>query len=385
MDVTNNIQGARVGSALLTTMLLTAPGLVDAATLPISPGSPMELIKSLGRELGRIAQTTGSWKEQQLAEQKTALEMRKLIATEPAHKSLVERDGDMSPLMYAAMSGYADVVEALLTSQLVRQDIDAQDSVGASAWALTQYSWATAAWSCNPGFLSSADPFQWVPRLMGTTYYFLAPENPFQRTRQALARAGAKQDLGQAKKAWLARCPVSDSDLQARVRVSDDILMTLTQDGRRRLMQFEMDLKTQAMRNVPPGQSSIQQTPQPLASSTPFVTVTPAPPPRPVPTPRPVISPPLPTPGHVAAQSVCQVMPEVVKPPTWYDGEAVLHAMAEVVDGRIADVKVNIRSWSDLSPSKLPDLRLAVMAAVRRYECAGSHSIERVFEFKGSR
>lgn len=341
-------------------------------------------IRDLNRELGRLAQSSGQWEVLRAAEQRTADHIRAAIAAKPDDAQWADAPRGMTPLMSAAMSGYPLVVEALLTSPRARAQIEAEarGAGGATAWGLSNFSWMTAAWSCHAGFLNADDPFQAASRLINTGYFLMAPENPYQQLRQMLVMAGAKADLERAKKAWLTMCPTSDAALKERVRASDDLLLTLTHDGRARLMRFESELRSAAANVVTPAPTSgdwaIRPAPPPHAVAPPAQSL-------PVPSPPGATaagSPLVPT-TYVPAESVCDVAPEQAMP-----SQAIGVRQARVrvrVRAMATDGRITIREVTMLDPHPGGSYDLGgyleeARATVRRYRCRGTHAIEKTFE-----
>lgn len=167
-----------------------------------------------------------------------AAKVRERVIADPEHPSLVDKtEGGSTVLMHASLHGYALVVEALLESPAVRRELEASNSTGATAWTLSNFAWKQAAWVCAPNIL--ADPFAAAQNVILSFYYVKAPENQYARIRSALARAGARQDLEAAKKAWLANCPPARPEVIARVKVSEDLLRTLLLEADVSLASFQ--------------------------------------------------------------------------------------------------------------------------------------------------
>lgn len=221
-----------------------AAGLLFTSPICTAQSAPAESVRdwmdSLSGPINRISQTTGDWAQQRQIEERVAAKVRERIKADPEHPGLVDKTkGGSTVLMHASLNGYALVVEALLESPAVRRELEASNSTGATAWILSNFAWKQAAWVCAPSILDHDNPFSAAQYIIQSQYYTKAPESPYVRIRNALAGAGARQDLQAAKNAWLANCPPAKPEVIARVRASEDLLQSLLLEADASLANFQ--------------------------------------------------------------------------------------------------------------------------------------------------
>lgn len=151
---------------------------------------------------------TDDWGPQHAAEADVARKISELVATRPGAPELTARNlQGRTPLLRAALWGYASVVDALLADASVRAAIDTADFGGLTAWMAGQYAQPLTLASCHPQVLITEAVGLWGPNLRRIAYFSTQSPTPFDRIRTALARAGAKPDIEAAKRIWLNACP----------------------------------------------------------------------------------------------------------------------------------------------------------------------------------
>lgn len=237
-------------SVLLAFALLT----LQTATFASSSANPIKAeILKFRNHVGWTMQVTGDVVALDAAEALVASRIKTYIETNPDSNFLVEATPNgQTPLIEAATLGFAQIVEALLTSRRVVSKIDAVDTFDVSAWTAANMSFYQTLWSCSPSILTKNEFMAWVPRLQYAAYLASAPQNRFQSIRIKLVAAGAKQDIEQAKRVWLSMCTSSDRYVQEQIKNSDDVLLTLLHDSQLRFARFQIELqKTSDISNRP--------------------------------------------------------------------------------------------------------------------------------------
>lgn len=186
---------------------------------------PLTVINSLADRIYALGETTGDVTEMIAAEVKAAEEIRLYLVTSSGKEAIFKGKDGRSPLLSAAYMGYPNVVEALLTSKLVREHIDDADETGLTPWIAAVMSMRQSLWSCNPSTFD--DPFRFVPLLVTQPYYRSNPIAPYKKVRVLLEQAGARFSMEQAKDVWLSKCKHQSAEGRANVQSSTDIQETV--------------------------------------------------------------------------------------------------------------------------------------------------------------
>jgi hypothetical protein len=228
-------------------------GIVDRVRAAEPPSeTPRQIIDALAQRLYAIGETTVSLAEALEAE-KTASNKIRAYAAGLSHDGLVEPDaGGQTPLIAAAFNGFPEVVTALLESQAVRQQIDARDSRGASAWIYANMALRESLSACNPSTLKNV--FAWEPLMVTQYFYAHAPENPYRAVRRALESKGAKGTPAEAKKFWVDQCKNEDVGTKEKIEGSGDVLDTAVAVGIDTLSRFLIELQQKAPGVAAPNQ-----------------------------------------------------------------------------------------------------------------------------------
>ncbi|PZP36766.1 MAG: hypothetical protein DI603_02075 [Roseateles depolymerans] len=333
--------------------------------------SPDLSVQDQVRSLGAATQANadGNWDSQRNAEKKVAATISALIAKAPGQPALTARD-DLwrTPLINAALWGYADVVAALLADDSVRASINEVDGQGLSAWMAAQMAQPLTLASCHPQMLVREAVGLWGPNLQRMAYFSPSSGLAFARIRAMLGAAGAKPDLDAAKAQWNQRCPGQAEATVAAVAASEDLLQTLLQDSGGQITAF-LNAQKETPKSVVPKVAPPQPTLPRLKLSLPLSLAQTA------------IS---------AGQSamVCAAMPKpdaaVLEGLQLASGSAkfLYETTTEVRDGRPVAVRLDLKESSDrMPPASHMRLRAAVYQALGSYRCPGDHIFVQEFQF----
>ncbi len=324
------------------------------------------------RSLGALTQATadGQWDSQRNAEKKAADAISALIAKAPGQPALTARDELWrTPLINAALWGYADVVAALLADDSVRAAINETDGQGLSAWMAAQMAQPLTLASCHPQMLVREAVGLWGPNLQRMAYFSPPSGLAFARIREMLGAVGAKPDLDAAKAQWNQRCPGQAEATAAAVAASEDLLQTLLQDSGAQITSFlnaQKETPKTVVPKVAPPQATLARLkvrgPESLVQAT--------------------IEP-----GRPAM--VCSAMP---KPDTAVleglesisgRGTFLYETTTEVRDGRPVAVRLELKERSErMTPASQMRLRAAVYQALGGYRCPGDHIFVQEFQFE---
>lgn len=204
--------------------------------------TPHKIISALQQRMYAIGETTGSKTNFDGAEQNAVNEL-KVYAENGDKKALIEKDKNgNTPLMAAALMGYSNVVSELLKSTIVRHSINEKSSKGGSAWLYANMAYRQSAWVCNPKVFQNI--FALIPMLVTQEYYVKAQENPYKRIRTLLEKAGASDDLDQAKEFWNNTCLNQSDSTRKKIDSSNDVLETALTEGKISLEKFMLEMKT---------------------------------------------------------------------------------------------------------------------------------------------
>jgi hypothetical protein len=331
--------------------------------------TPRQLIARLG--LDTRADDSRQWTRQREAEAQVARQLRALGQDRPGDAGLVETDAlGRTPLMEAAVNGYADVVESLLTDSRVRAGIDDTDRFGATAWALSQFARPVTLIACHPQMYTRERLPLLRPYTQRVGYFRDGASTRFERIGQQLLGAGARPDPAAAKAAWLAQCPGAEAGLRQRLAASDDLSQLLWAHTYERLEQFKQDMAN---------------TPARLTSA---------------PLPRPVWPSneagdswqqrwPRAWPARAQAQPgidpqavvICSRMAKPTMPHITWRGDAVFRLVAEFQAGAVTVADIRLVSGR-MEPRVEALLQATLIHMLASYECAGDHIIEQELRFK---
>ncbi|MEJ1160706.1 ankyrin repeat domain-containing protein [Prosthecomicrobium sp. N25] len=214
--------------AALTALGLAAAVPLRAAEVP----TPQAVLDGLADRLYVIGETTGRESEFFAAVGTARRDLRAAIAAHGGGAAIAKTEpGGMTLLMQAAYAGHAEIVEELLTHQAVVAAIDATNEDGLSAWDFANFAIQETIWACNATVF--ADPFKYVPRYVQQPYYRGGAERPYAGTRRLLEAAGARADMAEARRKWLATCRFADAETRRKVAAGGDLLLTVEAEGAR--------------------------------------------------------------------------------------------------------------------------------------------------------
>ncbi len=298
---------------------------------------------------------TDDWGPQHAAEADVARKISELVATRPGAPELTARNPQgRTPLLRAALWGYASVVDALLADASVRAAIDTADFGGLTAWMAGQYAQPLTLASCHPQILITEAVGLWGPNLRRIAYFSTQSPTPFERIRTALARAGAKPDIEGAKRIWLNACPGHAPALEPAMAASEDIMATLLADTNPRLQTFFTELRGTPSR-------SKKLPPQPVLAIGPKQD------------------------SPVPDDFRCAAMPKPENESMMDDisSRIVLRVEAEVQDGVPVAARITYLDNDVTMPaSQAMRIRASVYTALGGYRCLGDHIFRQEFEFR---
>lgn len=198
--------------------------------------TPHQSIAILNNQMYNIGETDPQLERFVAAEKKAAAEIRAYIDRGIAPNLLIERnETGQTPLIAAAFMGYPNVIKELLRSNVTLSAINATNQLGLSAWVSANIGYRQAIWACQPKVFEN--PFVLVPIFVSRPYY-LQDDNPYHKSRDLLAAAGAKADMAEAKQFWLNHCTDQTKTTRQRVTASQDLLATVLDEGEEVLNRF---------------------------------------------------------------------------------------------------------------------------------------------------
>lgn len=159
------------------------------------------------------------------AEARVAKKLAELIAREPGHWSLTERDAaGNTPLTLAVSGAHLHVVKALLTDSSVVLRINEPLPNGATPWVLASIAPRVSLPACQPAMLTVERTPLLRPYWKQMKALLADPDKPINGTLTALLEAGAAPDPERARTFWKLRCPSAWPATQAAVELADAIL-----------------------------------------------------------------------------------------------------------------------------------------------------------------
>ncbi|RZJ11633.1 MAG: hypothetical protein EOP39_05855 [Rubrivivax sp.] len=318
----------------------------------------------LANDIHEVASRSGTWAEQRQQEQRVADAIRQLVAKAPDDPSLTgSNQSKLFPLASAAMNGYALVVEALLQSPAVRQQVNAPSLGGATPIALAQLALPLNLWACNADLLfTEFSPVIEVGRLRAD-YYANAPDEPFERVQRLLVEAGATVNREAMAKAWRQHCPtdspVAPSMLAGESEATPRLILLAQRIWRahmRRLEAHDGQLVTD-FEGIP---SAVRSAPPPVATPV----------------------------GNALeiweSNRICRTMaePDIGKGWPWA-GSARVRAAILIRGGLPVAVTVS-RVEGDMSPAADRALAWIVSRAIAKFQCRGELRTILEFQFRVS-
>lgn len=218
-------------AALLCLLVSLPPVLAEQAR------TPRRLIDTLNVEVRKILENPKSTRTPEDAEAAVAEQIIALIRSDEGHLSLTQPDEQgRSPLMVAAGSGHALIVQALLTAPGVRLTVDTADNHGETAWMLAQFAPSVTLVACQPGLLT-LERAQLLPPYLRRMSHLLRNQHKLTAIVQSLQDAGAAPRPDEARRAWLARCPNATPALREAL-ADAPLLRTLVRESLARVTEF---------------------------------------------------------------------------------------------------------------------------------------------------
>lgn len=317
------------------------------------PQTPRQLIDRLGVETRQLLEKPRNDRTPADAERAVAEQITAWARRSPGDEALIDGDDQgRTPLMLAASGAYPLVVKALLDDPIVKALVNTKDAAGLTAWMHATIAPALTLASCQPGNLT-LDRYPLLrPYLLRMSALLKPKDSPLAGIVRLLEDAGARPDPEGARRAWLARCPNTPTELQQAL-ASDEVLKTLVDDAVSRQSRFSKALRE--------GVAGIPQTPP---DSMKFVQLREGKP-------------------HTAGQLRCIRTPA---PPLRgampWSGELTFKTVIATRAGIVEAVDFEVISPGTPNPHVAQYFRSAVVQALAAYQCEGDHVFEQVFQFK---
>lgn len=314
--------------------------------------TPHERIARLGVQIRQILEAAEPASTPDDAERAVADEITAFARSTPGNASLTQPDRQgRTPLMQAVSGGYLLVVKALLADASVRQQINAADTAGETAWMLAQFAPGMTLVACQPGALTLERYPLLPPYLRRMATLMAAKKSVVVAISQALQEAGADVDPDAARKAWLARCPNTAPELRQAL-ANSDLLNTLVSDALDRQMSFNKTSRS-GLATIP------QKPPQDMR----FVV----------------------TGGHRlnAGDLNCRRKPPpLLRGALNWSGIVRFKGVIATRAGVVEAVDIDVPPGQDAPPVVFDHFRGAVIRALAGYQCEGDHVFEQEFQFK---
>lgn len=289
-----------------------------------------------------------------MSEAALAERLRQSIRSAPNDPQLIAPDNSgRTPLMQAALYGYADIVDALLTSPRVRADLEHRDAFGATAWQLAQFARPLTLLTCHSLYLATEMEPLWRAQQWRAGYFQRGQETAFHAISRSLLAAGATTDTDGARTAWRRHCPEREELVDKAVDTAPDLLKALLSLQTTRAERWDQRWITPLV--APPG--TVLR-----------------------------ISLPLPLPGNStrvpSGEQVCSHLPSPELPAVNWAGRVVLRTTGRLEAGRvIVSATGVVEATNGVDRPTLRRLRLAINQALAQYRCRGDHLFEREFTF----
>jgi hypothetical protein len=182
-------------------------------------------LRALFKRMYVIGETSGDLKEWDAAVAGAAMHLADRMKDPSKHDELLQPvKDDVSPLMFASINGYPQVVDELLRFECVRKTLEQRGPYDMTAWQHSNLAPQLTLLVINPTIRSNE--WELIPYWVKTRYYTHESYAPYQRVRASLAAAGAKQELDRVKE-FLAESTVCPEDVKKRVENASDVLATL--------------------------------------------------------------------------------------------------------------------------------------------------------------
>lgn len=204
---------------------LPKPEHAPPSTDPFTGMGVEETLSTLSDRMYVIGETSGELKEWDAEVAGAAEHIAKRMKDPSYHGELIRPFADeVTPLTFASMNGYPQVVDELLRHESVRQALEQPGPHGLTPWQLSNLAPELTLLVINPTIRS--DAWRLIPYLVKTPYYTHDAYAPYERVRASLEAAGATKDLAPLR-AFLANSAVCPDDIKQRVRAANDVLATL--------------------------------------------------------------------------------------------------------------------------------------------------------------
>ncbi|MGM9480760.1 hypothetical protein ACS5PN_06175 [Roseateles sp. NT4] len=322
--------------------------------------TPRQLIDHLGVDIRKILDDPKATKTPQEAERAVADQISALIARSPGHLSLTELDAQgRTPLMLAAGSGYALIVQALLSDPAVRLAINMPDEDGETAWMVANFAPTVTLVACQPGALT-ADRYALLPAYVRRMADLLkARPDPIVSIIRDLEAAGAEIQPEQAKRAWLARCHNAAPELREKLS-RQDLLPSLIEDALARQREFNKTANEDARRipMSPPADMKFvldDKAQRPARREAPLLQI-----------------------HEMRCDSMAK--PDLSGTTIYWSGTIILKAVVATRAGVVETADFTVLKGS--KEKRVTDFfRSIIVRALAKYRCDGDHVFEQEFQF----
>lgn len=290
--------------------------------------------------------------------------LKAAIDAAPDSPTLLQRDKlGRTPLMRAALHGYADMVDLLLANALVRSELDLRDRYGASAWTLSQLALPLTQPSCQPAMLERLRAPLWRAYVSRAAHFWSEGPQRFERIGRALQAAGAHAEPSQVKAFWLRRCADPDGALKPMLDDTDNLLTHLSTDAVARLQALSQVLQSNEPLKLAPltPLDIARRTADDAALVLEFKKSQHGPAPK--------------------AAMTCAQTPKPQVPRLNWRGTAGFRVAVEVFAGRPIWAQFEALE-PGIDPEVTARLQYAIQEALAGYRCPGEHVFEQTFVFR---
>ena len=192
-----------------------------------------EAMRAFANKIYVIAESTGGSPAEWMAAETALLEEIAAIAqAQPAALAASDRNG-LTPLLLAAMGGFAFLLPILLESPDVQRSLDAEDNYGLTAHDRAVLAVRQSLYACHPVI---EDPFITVPFVVVLPYY--QDRSPYPKIAERLVSAGARNDISNARRHWIKNCTNPDTELRQAVKHEDDLIGVLIEASDKVLLEL---------------------------------------------------------------------------------------------------------------------------------------------------
>lgn len=220
-----------------------------APTLKWQPAdTPTGWIEALEVEQRQMLDRSAPREAIAAAEGRVVQKLTELIAREPGHWSLTERDSaGNTPLTLAVTGAHLHVVKTLLTDPGVAIRINEPLPNGATPWVLASIAPRASLPACQPGLLTVERTPLLRPYWKQMNSLLGDPDKPLSSTLISLAEAGATPDPVRARQFWRLRCPMALPAVQAALELDDDILLAVVKQSIEAVKEFSRQVTSDRM------------------------------------------------------------------------------------------------------------------------------------------